>query len=288
VRAATLAERREGGAGTRPPAVWTVYVWELEKLTAQLRVRIAAAACLAGPFMFAAALKAQDSVPSDTLFGRWVHFTGFATPLVVLTFVAQWALPLMIALVAGDIFAAEDHLGTWKTILTRSCGRTRLFWGKTLAAATYTIVVVLLLALGSLAAGVLVIGHQPLVTLSGTLVPAGHATGLVLAAWATVLLPALGFTALGVLFSIATRNGPAGIICPAVIGLLMQLYSFVNGADVVRHLLLTTPFFAWHGLLLRDPDYYPLQRGAVVCAVYAAGCLAAGWVLLRRRDFTEG
>src|SRR5205814_2381438 len=70
VMAATLAERRESGTGTRPPAIWTVYVWGLEKLTAQLRVRIAAAACLAGPFAFAAALKAQDSVPSDTLLGR--------------------------------------------------------------------------------------------------------------------------------------------------------------------------------------------------------------------------
>lgn len=286
--ATTLPTPARAEARAKRPGVLTVYVWELEKLTAQLRVRIAAAACLAGPFAFGAALKVQDTVPADTLLGRWVHFTGFAVPLVVLTFVAQWALPLMIALVAGDIFATEDHHGTWKTLLTRSCGRSRLFWGKVLAAATFTVVVVLLLALGSLAAGVLLIGHQPLVSLSGTLIPAGHATGLVLAAWATVLLPAFGFTALGVLFSVATRNGPAGIIGPAVVGLLMQLYSFVNGADVVRHALLTTPFFAWHGLLLQQRDYWPLERGAAVCAAYTAACLAAGWVLLRRRDFTEG
>ena len=37
-------------------------------------------------------------------------------------------------MVAGDIFSSEDHFGTWKTILTRSCSRGQLFAGKFLAA----------------------------------------------------------------------------------------------------------------------------------------------------------
>ncbi len=45
--------------------------------------------------------------------------------------------PLITALVAGDIFASEDHNGTLKTVLTRSLERWQIFAGKALAAATY-------------------------------------------------------------------------------------------------------------------------------------------------------
>jgi ABC-2 type transport system permease protein len=265
-----------------------VYLWELEKLTAQWRIRVVAAICLLAPFAFVLALRAQDTVPSDTLFGRWVHDTGYATPLVVLGFAGQWAFPLLTCLVAGDIFAAEDHHGTWKTILTRSRSRAQIFAGKVLAAATFSVVVVALTGAGSIAAGVLLIGHQPLVALDGTLIPSGHAAELAVLAWVTVLPPALGFTALGILFSIATRHSAAGIGAPVVIGLLMQLYAYIDAVDVIRHLLLTTPFVAWHGLLNSRPYYRPLLEGCLVSAVYLAVCLVAGYLLFRRRDVTKG
>lgn len=283
----------KGAAASPPPrrpphGVATVYRWEMEKLAALLRVRVAAVACFLAPFGFVAALRLQDAVPADTLFGRWAHFSGFATPMVMLVFTGQWALPLLTCLVAGDIFASEDRYGTWETILTRSCTRAGIFWGKSLAAMTFAVATVVLLALGSLTAGVLLIGTQPLVSLSGTLIPPGHAAGLVLGSWATAIAPTLGFTAMGLLFSIATRNGPAGILGPSAVGLIMQLLTFVNGVDPLRHLLLTTPYGSWHGLMSAHHYYAPLVRGTAVSAIYLAVCLVAGYLLLRRRDIEEG
>jgi ABC-2 type transport system permease protein len=276
-----VATRRGGG-------VRTVYLWELEKLTAQWRIRAVAAVCLLAPFAFVLALKTQDTVPSDTLFGRWVHDTGYAIPLVVLGFAGQWAFPLLTCVVAGDIFASEDHHGTWQTILIRSRTRAQIFIGKVLAAATFTVVVVALAGAGSIAAGVLLVGHQPLVALDGTLVSSGRAAELATLSWLCVLPPALGFTALGVLFSIATRHSAAGVMGPVLLGLLMQLYAYVDALDVIRHALLTTPFDAWHGLMFATPYYGPLVEGCAVSAVYAVVCLVAGYLLLRRRDFTKG
>jgi ABC-2 type transport system permease protein len=268
--------------------VFTVYRWELEKLTAQWRVRIAALACLLGPIAATFVLASQQQTPSDTLFGRWVATSGDAVPLLILTFASQYAIPLLTGLVAGDIFAAEDHYGTWKMILTRSRGRGTVFAGKALAAATYTVVIVGLLFLASTASGLLIVGHQDLVSLSGQLIPAEHATRLVLLAWLIALPPALGFTALGLLFSIATRNGPAGIIGPVVVGGLMELYDLVGTVPGVRVVLLSTPFDAWHGLFVAQRYYRPLEDGLLTCAVYLVACLAAGYLLLRRRDINAG
>jgi ABC-2 type transport system permease protein len=66
--------------------LWAVAGVECSKLTAQIRARLVLAACVAGPFAFAAALRLQSSVSADTLFGRSVKESGFAVPLVVLGF----------------------------------------------------------------------------------------------------------------------------------------------------------------------------------------------------------
>ena len=85
---------------------------ECSKLFAQLTVHILLAACIAGPFAFAVAMRVQTSVPADTLFGRSAAESGFALPLVVLGFAALWAFPVVSSVVGGDVFSAEDRYGT--------------------------------------------------------------------------------------------------------------------------------------------------------------------------------
>ena len=55
----------------------------------------------------------------------------------MLLFLSGFLLPLVAALVAGDIVANEDGNGTLKTILTRSVDRGQVFAAKALAAMTY-------------------------------------------------------------------------------------------------------------------------------------------------------
>src|SRR4029453_8921143 len=102
------------------------------------------------------------NAPADTLFGRTVAESGFAVPLVVLGFSALWPFAVLGSLVGGDVFAAEDRYGTWTNVLTRSRSRTELFAGKVLVALSFSIGAVGMLAVSSIAAGLLVIGWQPL------------------------------------------------------------------------------------------------------------------------------
>jgi ABC-2 type transport system permease protein len=103
------------------------------------------------------------------------------------------------------------------------------------------------------------------------------------------VLPAtLGFTALGLLLSVASRSGPVGIGGPLVLGLLMQLCSLSGAADPIRGVLLTVPFNAWHGFLVAHPFYGPFQEGLVTSAAYFLACLAAAYLVFRRRDIVVG
>jgi ABC-2 type transport system permease protein len=261
---------------------------ECAKLTAQPKTRIMIAACLACPFAFAAAMVVQSSVPDDTLFGRSVKESGFAAPLVVLGFAAFWVFPALASVVGGDVFSAEDRCGTWTTVLTRSRSRVEVFTGKVATALCFSCLAVTALAMSSVAAGVLVVGSQPLIDLSGTLLPPAHALARIALAWASVLPPVFGFTAVAVLLSVATRSSAAGIGLPVVAGLAMQLYAYVDGPEALRRLLITSAFGAWHGLLTDPPYYRPLVHGTAVSGVYFIVCLAVAYRMLRRRDIVGG
>jgi len=52
------------------------------------------------------------------IFASHITQSGLATPVLMLLFLSVFMLPLIAALVAGDIVAAEDSNGTLKTILT--------------------------------------------------------------------------------------------------------------------------------------------------------------------------
>lgn len=273
----------EPAAGRRKGSgVLVVWRLELAKLSGLLRVRAIAALCLILPFLAVGGLNLQTSTPGDTPFGQWVHSSGFAIPMVILGFGAQWVLPVLAAVIAGDIFSAEDHFGTWKTILTRSRSRGDVFAGKFLAAVTFAVAAIVLLTITDLLAGLLA-GTQPVVGLSGQLVPAGHATVLVIASWASEIPPVLGFTALAMLLSVVSRNSVVGIGAPVLIALALQIVTLVNLPAVAQMALLSTPFMTWHGFWAQPAFYGPFREGLVTCAVWFAVCGSVSWLVFRRR-----
>jgi len=213
---------------------------EGSKLRAQAKARVLLAACVASPFVFVAAMRVQSSLPEDTLFGRAVKESGFATPLVVLGFASLWVFPMLTSVVGGDVFSAEDRYGTWTTVLTRSRSRAEVFAGKVLTALAFSSLAVTALAVSSMAAGVLVFGSRPLVDLSGALLSPAQAVVRVALAWASMLPPAFAFTAVAVLLSVATRSsavpeigGDAVLYCdPADAGSIAQGMTRLAGDHV--------------------------------------------------------
>lgn len=283
----TLAAERwpafaEPTADQRRSGALVVYRLELAKISRLIRVRTIAVLAIIGPFLAVAVLHVQTATPGDTAFGQWVHTSGFAIPMTILGFGAQWVGPVLIAVVAGDIFSAEDHFGTWKTILTRSRSRGQLFVGKFLAALTFALALMLLLTVADLAAG-LVAGTQPVVGLGGQLVPTGHAAELVIASYVSELPPLLGFTALALMLSVVSRNSVVGIGGPIVITLVLQVVTLISLPAWTQMALISTPFLSWHGFWVQPPFYDEFLKGLITCAAWFVICGAVSWLVFRRR-----
>ncbi|MCF6378307.1 ABC transporter permease [Nocardioides KLBMP 9356] len=285
---ATLAPAARTDVRRREASLGDAIRWETRKLRAQLRSKALLIGSLVAPIAVVVVVGAQSRPPKDSLFGRFSTVNGFAMALLVLGFASQWILPLVTAVVAGDIFASEDQHGTWKTVLTRSVSRSRLFWAKVVVAIVFGLLALVLLAAATIGASLLIVGHGPLIGLSGQVIQPSTALPLVAASWATMAPPLVAFTCLALLFSVWSRNAAVGIAAPVVIAMVMQLVGSLGGVEAIRPYLLTTPFEAWHGLLAEPRFTGPILDGAATSAVWAAVSLLAAFLVVRHRDITGG
>ncbi|MFJ9024205.1 ABC transporter permease [Streptomyces sp. NPDC102259] len=263
------------------------YRFELVKLVSQWRIRFLVLACWVAPALFVAAVSQQSTLPTDTLFGRWMHATGWAGPLVTLGFAGTWALPLLTSVVAGDVFASEDRLGTWRHLLVAVRSPRRIFVAKSLASLTVILLLVAGLAGSSTVGGVLAVGDQPLVGLDGHLLAPSDAAGKVFLAWACVLAPTLALAGIGLLGSVAFGRSPMGLLLPALVAPAMQLAQMLPLPVSVRLALPGYAFLAWNGLFTSPAQLGPLLIGIVVSLVWAVLATALAYRLFLRRDFTD-
>ena len=281
---ATVADARVANARV---SVARGYRFELVKLVSQWRIRLLVLACWIAPALFVAAVSQQSSLPVDTLFGRWMHATGWAGSLVTLGFAGTWALPLLTSVVAGDVFASEDRLGTWRHLLVAVRSPRRIFAAKALSSLTVILLLVAGLAGSSAAGGVVTVGNQPLVGLDGHLLTPGDAAGRTLLAWVCVLAPTLALAAIGLLGSVALGRSPMGLLLPTLVALAMQLAQMLPLPVAVRLALPGYAFIAWNGLFTGPAQLGPLLIGIVVSLSWAVAATALAYLLFLRRDFTN-
>jgi len=271
------------------PGTGAVYRWELRKLVAQKRTFIGVGAAIAVPLIFIVALLADSqSGPEGVPFSQYVRETGLAVPLVCLFFGAIWLLPLITALVAGDIVAAEDHNGTLKTILTRSVERWQVFAGKVLAALTYTLAALTTFVGISTVVGGIVFGFEPLTTLSGTTIGVGRALVLTAGGTLAYAMPLMAMAAIALLLSTVTRNSAAAVVGTLMVSILLQILGSISALGFLEPYLLSEQFNAWQGLLREPVDWGPVIRAAWVSALYGIPTVAWAFVVFLRRDVTGG
>lgn len=261
--------------------------FELVKLLARWPVRIALALAWLAPAALVALISSQSSLPSDTLFGRWMGQTGWAAPLVVLTFCSTWVLPGLTSVVAGDVFAGEDRLGTWRHLLVAVRSPRRIFAAKVLAGLAVVLLLVLGLAASSVVGGLAAAGDRPLPGLDGRLLSPGQAAGAVALAWGSALAPTLAFAAVGVLGSVALGRSPLGLATPALLALALQLAQVLPLPLAVRVALPSSGFVAWRDLLADPAQTGPLLLAIAVAVGWAVVATALAYGLFVRRDFTD-
>ncbi len=272
------------------PHTWTVWRWEMRKLISQKRTYLGLGLAVILPLIFVLVQRLRGPQGHDrgNIFASHITQSGLTTPVLMLLFLSVFMLPLIAALVAGDIVAAEDGNGTLKTILTRSVDRGQVFTAKALAAFTYAAIAVLLSALVATGAGVASWGFHDVVTFSGTVVSAPEGLLLVFASNAVYLIPLFAVVSFGLLLSTVTRNSAAAVVGTIGFTILLFIVAQIPGVEAIKPYLITEQYENWHGLLRTPTDWAPILHSLWVCALYAGASLTAAYLVFLRRDVAGG
>ena len=199
-------------------------------------------------------------------------------------FAGQWIYPVLASVVAGDIFASEDRNGTWRLLHCRSYGRTALFTAKAIVGIAFPLVAATTLVASSLLAGLLLVGRDPILNLSGSLVGAAHGSRLVAWSLLSQLPVVLAMASIALLLSVVTRNSLVGVGGPVALALVFQLVALVDQPPLLRQLLPSGSFTAWHGLWLDQPFARPVVVGTVSNVAVSLACVVTAGVVFGRRD----
>lgn len=260
--------------------------WELYKLLRQRRTLFALGATALVPILFVAALEITRQGPpeGEAPFATQLLDNGLIVPLVTLAFATFVLLPLVVAFVAGDAIAGEVSAGTLKTVLSRSVGRTELFFSKVAAVFLYCVAAAATLAAVGLAAGYLSGGFAPLAGPGGAPISVARGIALVWGGAGLVSIPLMALASFAILLSAATHNSLGSGVGAVVLVLLLRLASGLGLAGPLDPFLITNQFEAWLNLA-RDPiAWEPIIRSLWVSALWAAASLSAAWMLFVRRD----
>jgi ABC-2 type transport system permease protein len=288
--AASPAAAAPGIAHVRRPSTLTVWRWELRKLVSQKRTYLGLTLAVIPPLLFVIFqnVHQRHGRGDENIFAAQITHSGLATPVLMLLFESVLLLPVIAALVAGDIVANEDGNGTLKTILTRSVDRGQVFAGKALAAMTYATIVVFVSAAVATAAGVASWGFNSITTFSGTIVTAPKGLLLVFVANACFLIPLLTVVGIGLLLSTVTRNSAAAVVGTFGFVILLVIVAQIPGLEGIKPYLLNEQLQNWQGLLRTPTDWAPIAHSAWVCALYAIPALFAAYLVFLRRDVAGG
>lgn len=212
---------------------------------------------------------------------------GYLTTYIVLN--TLWIhVPILIALVTGDLIAGEANTGTFRLILTRPVSRIKLLIAKFLAGWTYTFLMVLFMAILGMGIGLLVFGKGDLMVFKSTLnfFPADELPWRFFAAFCYGMLSMTVVAALSFMLSAFSDNSIGPIIGAVAIIIGITIISTIgfNLMKPVNPYLFTTYLPGWQQFFDFDIDKGKLIRSIVVQVVYLVAFLGITLFYFRKKD----
>ena len=247
-------------------------------------------------------LELMMSSLSDSFFIPYnMIMNGYLVAFVILnTLLIQ--VPLLVALVAGDIIAGEANMGTLRLLVIRPVSRTRLLLVKFFASVVYTVALLVWMAVLSLFLSMLLFGTNDMMIARNTVMEQIRSSDVLwryIAAfgYATVALSTVA--ALAFLLSVFADNSIGPIVSTISVVIVLTILSEMRIPlydNTVKPWLFTSHMLAWKGFFYSQSDGQgaaipgsvenlpAILRSLVVLLAYIFGFVTAAIVSFNKKD----
>ena len=201
-------------------------------------------------------------------------------------------IPLLIALVTGDLISGEGAMGTIRMLLSKPISRTSIFFSKYLAGCIYTFLI--LLWIGFLALGVskFLFGPGDLMILraDGLLILQDQdTTWRFLSAFSLAFLGLMFICTLSITLSCFSENSIGPIVATMAIVILFTIIGALDVPmlDYIRPWLFTTHMGAWHSFFEAPLPLGDILNSALILCVQIVVLLTIAILKFKRKDIVS-
>ena len=211
-------------------------------------------------------------------------------------------VPILVALVAGDVVSGEASMGTLRLLAAKPVSRTEIILAKYLATAVYVFALLLWIAVISLAVSIAVFGKNDLVVAKTNglqLIESGDVLWRYFYAFGFAFISMMVVAALSLLLSTLSENSIGPIVATVGIIIVCTLVSEMEIPVYQRYIkpyLFTTYMLGWKGFfyigstddgetIRGSLQYLPgILKSIIALLVYIIGLVAASVFIFRRKD----
>jgi len=211
---------------------------------------------------------------------------------LVCFFVLQTLLihvPLLIALVAGDMVAGEANLGTLRLLVTKPIGRTRLMLAKFGAAWIYTLLLLFWMGILALLFSVALFGTGDLIILKSEEVVILERTDVLWRYFAAFGFAALAMTAvaaLAFLLSVFAENAIGPIVATMSVVIVFTILSTLDIPlfNAIKPWLFTSHMIGWKGFFDNPVHMHAITKSALILILHVIVFVGGAIFIFRRKD----
>jgi ABC-2 type transport system permease protein len=210
-------------------------------------------------------------------------------------------VPLLIALVSGDMISGEANMGTLRLLITKPVSRARLITAKFLASAIYTMLLLLWMAVWALFVSMLVFGTDDMIIMKSEVVTQILESDIMwryFAAFGFASLAMITVSSLAFFLSIFAENSIGPIIACMSIVIVFTILNTLNLPifNLVKPYLFTSHMLGWKGFfdvkvnanneqIIGSIENLPaVTKSASILLIHIIGFWWASIAVFRRKD----
>ena len=200
-------------------------------------------------------------------------------------------IPLLIALVTGDLVSGEAAMGTIRMLLTQPISRTQLLLSKFIAGGIYTLLVIVWLGFMSVIMGKLLFGSGDLMVLNSdglVILQEADVNWRYLGGFLVAFLALFTVSSLSICLSCFTDNSIGPIVTTMSIILLFTIIGTldVHVFDSVRPFLLTTHMASWRSFFEDPLPIQDIKNSILILVIHNVLLISISIYVFNKKDIT--
>jgi ABC-2 type transport system permease protein len=201
-------------------------------------------------------------------------------------------IPLLVALVTGDLISGEAAMGTIRMLATKPISRSQLLISKFLAGGAYTLLIVIWLGIMAVVVGKWMFGPGDLMVLNSdglVILQNADVNWRYIGGFAVAFLALLTVSSLSITLSCFSENSIGPIVTTMAIIILFTIIGTLDVSifDNVRPFLFTTHMAAWRSFFEEPLPTQQIWNSVIILVGHNVILLAVALLKFNKKDITS-